>query len=328
MSLVSQTPGNDSEAVTACSHADNRPVNKRVLVTGGAGFVGSHLVDALVAENEVTLLDDLSSGQRSNVHPDARFIEGDVRDPSTVADAVAETDLIFHQAGLVSVEAATADPPRSNAINAGGTVTVLDCARKADARVVTASSAAIYGQPEHVPISESEPVAPQSPYGADKLAADQYTRLFADLYGMETVTLRYFNVYGPGQSAASYSGVITTFLDQAEAGEALTIDGDGSQTRDFVHIDDVVEANMRAAETDHVGLAYNVGTSEETSINDLAAAVCEVCGREPAVTHGRARPGDVDRSCADISRAREKLGFEPTVSLRTGLKTVRERPDR
>lgn len=292
---------------------------KEVLVTGGAGFIGSHLVGALVDENDVTVLDDLSGGSKGNVHPDATLVQGDLRNRDTVEAAVEGMDLIFHLAGLVSVEASVANPTKSHAINAGGTVTLLDCARDVDARVITASSAAIYGEPTATPVDERQPLTPQSPYAVDKRTVDEYTRLFAELYGLETVALRYFNVYGPGQSAASYSGVISTFLEQAAEGSSLTIHGDGTQTRDFVHVTDVVRANLLAATADSTGNAYNIGTGEETSIARLAEIVRSVGETSPEIVHVGERQGDVAESCADISRARGDLSYEPTVDLRDGL---------
>lgn len=292
---------------------------QQVLVTGGAGFVGSHIADALVRENDVRVLDDLSTGSRHRVPDEATFVEGDVRDPATVGDAVAGVDVVFHQAGLVSVEASTERPVDSQTSNVGGTVCVLDAARREDARVVVASSAAIYGHPDEVPVGEDATLRPTSPYGVDKLAVDHYTRLFADIYDLPTVALRYFNVYGPGQPADGYSGVISTFLQQAEEGAPLTVHGDGSQTRDFVHVRDVVRANYLAATTDHVGRAFNVGTGEPTSVASLARTVKRVTDSDSTIRHVDARAGDVDESVADLTAARDCLGYRPRVSLADGL---------
>lgn len=293
-----------------------------VLVTGGAGFVGSHLVDALVQANNVTVLDDLSSGSLGNVHPKATFVEGDIRDRETVEAAMEGADVVFHEAGMVSVEDSVADPTRSQSVNVDGTLTVLDCARRTDTRVVAASSAAVYGEPGAIPIPETDSLAPDSIYGVDKLALDHYTRQFESLYGLPTVALRYFNVYGPRQSAGDYSGVISTFLEQAASGEPLTIHGDGTQTRDFVHCSDVVRANILAATTDHSGEAFNIGTGTQTSINELAQTVCEVLETPADTRNISARTGDIRRSCADTRKAREKLGFESTVELQEGLETL------
>jgi UDP-glucose 4-epimerase len=233
-----------------------------------------------------------------------------------------DADIVFHQAGLVSVTESTERPVASQSANVGGTVQVLDSARRTDTSVVVASSAAVYGSPESVPVTEDAEHAPTSPYGIDKLAVDHYTRLFADLYDLPAVALRYFNVYGPGQPDSGYSGVVSTVLSQARAEETLTVHGDGTQTRDFVHVDDVVRANLLAAESDAAGRAFNVGTGTETSINELARAVVDVLDTDSDIAHVDGRPGDIDRSVADITAARSALGYEPTIPLADGLRTV------
>ncbi|WP_246310430.1 NAD-dependent epimerase/dehydratase family protein [Halorarum halophilum] len=298
-----------------------------MLVTGGAGFVGGHIADALVADNEVRVLDDLSTGRPRIVPDGATFIEGDVRDPDTLAEAMAGVDLVFHEAGLVSVPKSVDRPTESHDRNATATVQLLEAARRADARVVLASSVAIYGEPESIPVAEDHPKAPGSPYGLDKLALDHYARLYHDLYGLETVALRYFNIYGPRQASGPYSGVISAFLDQARSGGPLTVEGDGEQTRDFVHVSDVVDANLAAARTDEVGTAVNVGTGESVTIRELAETVRDVSGEDVDIVHTDPRQGDLRRSRADVSRAREVLDFEPTTSLRDGLADLVESTD-
>ncbi|WP_224271124.1 NAD-dependent epimerase/dehydratase family protein [Haloprofundus salinisoli] len=300
------------------------PTGQTVLVTGGAGFIGSHLVDALVEENEVRILDDFSSGRRENLNDDVTLFEGDIRDDDLVARATSGVDLVYHTAALVSVSASVEDPLLSHSTNASATVSLLEHARQEGARVVLSSSAAIYGQPEEVPVSESHPKDPESPYGADKLALDTYARLYHDLYGLETVALRYFNVYGPRQTAGDYSGVISIFLEQARANQPITVEGDGGQTRDFVHVSDVVQANLAAGTTDAVGRAYNVGTGDTISINDLAEEIRDAADSSSEITHVDARPGDVRDSRADISRIRDALDFEPTVTLADGLASLCE----
>ncbi|WP_458205177.1 NAD-dependent epimerase/dehydratase family protein [Haladaptatus sp. NG-SE-30] len=297
------------------------PTGQTVLVTGGAGFVGSHLAAALVAENDVRIIDDLSSGKRGNVPADATLVDGDVRDPSAVREAMQGVDIVFHEAAMVSVERSVEHPLRSHAVTCDGSLVVLEQARQEDARVVLASSAAVYGHPDTLPISESERKTPTSPYGVDKLTADHYARRFSDLYGVETVALRYFNIYGPRQNP-EYSAVVRVFLDQARRGDPITIEGDGTQTRDFVHISDVVQANLRAATTDRTGRAYNVGTGESVTIRELAETVRDVTDSDSDIVHIDPRPGDIDHSRADISRAREELGYEPTVSLSEGLASL------
>jgi len=298
--------------------------DQTVLVTGGAGFVGSHLAEALVDDNDVRVLDDFSTGRRENVPAGASVVEGDVRDPEAVREAVSGADVVFHQAGLVSVPASVEDPLASQSANVTGTLHVLEAAREADARVVVASSVAVYGDPVETPISEGDPKQPLSPYGVDKLAIDHYTRRYHDLYGMDTVALRYFNVYGPGQQAGDYSGVVSTFLEQAGSGQPLTVHGDGAQTRDFVHVSDVVAANLAAAATDAVGRAYNVGTGDSIQIRELAELVRSVTGADVDVVHTEARDGDIARSEADASRAARDLDWEPTVDLADGLRELVE----
>ncbi|MDS0475690.1 NAD-dependent epimerase/dehydratase family protein [Natrinema sp. 1APR25-10V2] len=297
----------------------DRPADQTVLITGGAGFIGSHLATALVSDNDVRILDNLTTGQRANVPDEATLIEGDCRDADALARVTDGVDMVFHEAALVSVQQSIDDPQQSHAINVDATLDVLEAARREDARVVLASSAAIYGHPERVPIPESDPKGPTSPYGLDKLTIDHYVRQYHELYGLETVALRYFNAFGPGQVASDYSGVISIFLDQALSGEPITVDGDGSQTRDFVFIDDIVQANLRAATTDAVGKAYNIGTGEAISIRELAEAVQDITVTESEIVHTEPRPGDIEHSQADISKAEAYLDYEPTVAFREGL---------
>jgi UDP-glucose 4-epimerase len=297
--------------------------DRTVLITGGAGFVGSHLAEALVADNDVRVLDILSSGSREHVPDGAELMVGDVTDPETVAEAMDGVDLVFHEAAMVSVEQSVENPPASNRVNAAATVNLLECARREDARVVLASSSAIYGHPDSVPVSEDDPKEPTSPYGIDKLALDHYARRYHDLYGLETVALRYFNVFGPRQNP-EYSAVVSVFFDQAADGGPLTIEGDGEQTRDFVDVSDVVRANLLAATTDRVGEAFNVGTGHSVTINELAEMVAELADEKVEISHVEPRPGDIRHSEADVSKIRDALGYEPTVSLETGLKQLAE----
>ena len=292
-----------------------------VLITGGLGFIGGALVESLRDETAVRVLDSDTEGE---VPPGVTLIEGDIREPAVVEEAVAGVDVIFHQAALVAVEDSVNRPIESHTVNVTGTLRILEAARRHDARVVVASSAAIYGEPDSVPVAETDRLEPASPYGLDKLAVDHYVRLYHELYGLETVALRYFNVYGPGQAGGDYSAVIDVFFEQARAGEPITINGDGEQTRDFVHIDDVVRANRLAAETDAVGTAYNIATGGSVTITALATAIAEVVGSDSPLVYGEPREGDIRASRADISRAVTNLGYEPTVDLRSGLETLRE----
>ena len=292
--------------------------DRDVLVTGGAGFIGSHLVDALAPHNDVRVLDNFSTGNPAHLPDDVSVIEGDLRDPVAIQRAARGVDVIFHQGAIVSVTESVEQPRRTNAVNLEATLALLEQARLEDARIVTASSAAIYGQPETVPITESSPLEPTSPYGLQKLAVDHYTRLYADLYGLETVALRYFNVYGRRQRGP-YSGVISTFLEQARAGEPITVEGDGAQTRDFVHVSDVVRANLVAATADAAGSAVNVGTGTRTAIRELAERIRSTTDSSSSIVHTDPRPGDIRHSVASVERAREALGFEARVTLEEGL---------
>ena len=296
-----------------------QPTNQTILTTGGAGFIGSHLASELVKENDVRILDNLTSGKRSKVPQDATLIEGDLRDEDSLERAAEDVDLIFHEAALVSVQGSVEAPLTSHDINATATLELLEAARREDARIVLASSAAIYGHPEQIPIEESDSKSPASPYGIDKLAIDHYARRYNDLYDLETVALRYFNAYGPGQTAGDYSGVISIFCDQAIDDEPITVHGDGGQTRDFVFIDDIVQANLKAATTDQVGSAYNVGTGKTVTIQELAETIVDVTDSNSGITYTEGRDGDIRHSQADISAIRSDLGYEPTVSLRDGL---------
>jgi UDP-glucose 4-epimerase len=300
------------------------PTGQTVLVTGGGGFIGSHLIDVLVENNTVRVLDNFSSGRIENISTAAICIKGDIRDPATIAEAMAGVDLVFHEAALVSVAESVATPRRSHTINVGATVELLNHARAEDARVVFASSAAIYGPPESLPVSEDTVKKPTSPYGIDKLAADHYVRAYAELYDLPTVCLRYFNVYGPRQTAGDYSGVVSVFFDRARSGEPLIIDGDGTQTRDFVHISDVVRANLTAAVTDYTGEAFNIGTGAATTIQQLAENIIQITESDSEIVHGDSRPNDIRHSRADIERAKATLGYEPTMALSDGLTTLVE----
>lgn len=293
--------------------------DRTVLVTGGAGFVGSHLVESLHDDNEVRVLDDFSSGRRVHLPTDVDVIDGDVRDDDALAAAMQDVDCVFHQAAMVSVDESVRRPRACQATNAAATVSLLDHARLEDARVVLASSAAVYGPPEDVPIGERAPKRPQSPYGIAKLSADLHARRFADLYDLPTVALRYFNVYGPRQGTGDYSNVVHVFHTQARDGGPITIQGDGEQTRDFVHVDDVVQANRRAARTDATGEAFNVGTGRTVTIRELAERVRDLVGTDAEIVHEDPRPGDIQRSRADVSKATRLLGYEPTVDLADGL---------
>jgi len=295
------------------------------LVTGGGGFIGSHLADRLVDECTVTVYDNFSTGTEANVPQEASIIRADIRESEPLQTAVAEADVVFHEAAQVSVAQSIAEPTESHGVNIDPILTILEAARDTDTRVIFASSAAIYGHPQSIPIDESHPKKPTSPYGLEKLTADQYCRLYYDRYDVETVSLRYFNAYGPRQQGGDYSGVISIFRDQALADTEITIEGDGTQTRDFVHVDDIIEANLLAA-TCHeaTGEAFNIGTGDSIEIRELAATIHEVTNSNADIVHVDPREGDIDHSEADIQKARNVLGFEPTYSVTDGLEAYLE----
>lgn len=298
----------------------------RVLVTGGAGFIGSSIVHSLAAENEVMVLDDLSSGTYDNIADVAdektvTFVKGSITDTSLLAIVCNNVDYIFHLAACASVPKSITDPKLNNEVNITGTLNILEAARKHDVKkVVFSSSAAIYGNTSALPINESTPFDPLSPYAASKIMGEYYCSLYTRLYDLPTVALRYFNVYGPRQDPNSdYAAAIPHFIHRTRAGDPPVIYGDGSQTRDFVYVEDVVRANVMAALSEKTG-AYNIAGGTRTSIDDLARMICDITGvtKDPIYTEERA--GDIKHSYADISRARDELKFEPKVELREGLK--------
>lgn len=300
----------------------------RTFVTGGAGFIGSHTVEALLAAgHEVTVWDNLSTGNLDNlaaVRDDITFVEGDVRDFGGLEAAVdaARPDAILHLAAIASVVRSVEDPLFTHGVNLTGTVHVLEAARRLGIpRVVLACSAAIYGNEPGVPKSEAMPTGPLSPYGLEKLQDEQYLALYSALYGLTTVSLRYFNVFGPRQDPKSpYSGVISVFLDRLLGGQAVRIDGSGEQTRDFVYVADVAAANRCALTAPLTGHhRCNVARGEETSILRLYDLLCEQVGRRPEPTFGPPRTGDVFRSYADVTQARAALGFVASNTVRDGI---------
>jgi UDP-glucose 4-epimerase len=296
------------------------------LVTGGAGFIGSHLVEALTkAGAAVRVLDDFSTGLRENLArltPAPEVFDGDVADAAAVGPAVAGADVVFHLAALASVQKSVEAPAETHRVCATGTLTVLDAARRAGVRrVVYAASSSAYGLPTGAVQTEDEPLRPLSPYAAAKLAGELYCQAFTASYGLETVRLRFFNIFGPRQRADSpYSGVIALFADAMAAGRAPTVFGDGLQTRDFTHVADVVQALTLAAEAPAAfGEVYNVGAGRSVSLLDLVAALNRILGTQIIAQHAPPRVGDVRHSRADISRARRELGYEPRVPFEDGL---------
>jgi len=300
-------------------------------VTGGAGFIGSHLVDGLLAQGwRVRVLDNLSTGKEANLaHVQGRidWVRGSVTDPALVEQAVKGCEVVFHLAGLPAVARRVEAPLESHEACATGTVQVLDAARRAGVRrVVYAASSSAYGDIPGAVRRESEPVSPMSPYAAAKLAGEFYCRCFWSVYRLETVRLRFFNIFGPRQDASSpYSGVIAIFMALLSDGRAPRIDGDGLQSRDFTYVANVVQALLKAADAPAApGNVYNIGTGGSTTVVDLVRHLNELLGRNIQPTFGPARAGDVRHSQADITLARRDLGYEPAVPFREGLKKTLE----
>lgn len=296
----------------------------RYLVTGGAGFIGSHLTHALLAQgHEVRVVDNLVTGRRDHVPAAAEFIEGDLADLDVAQRATAGCDIVLHQAAIPSVLRSVEAPIPSNRANIDATLNVLVAARDAGCkRVVYAASSSAYGDTPTLPKRESLPANPRSPYALQKYVGEQYCQMFTRLYGLETVATRYFNVFGPRQHpSSSYAGVISLFAKAALANSAPVIHGDGTQTRDFTYIDNVVDGVLRCATTPGVaGEMMNLATGGRISLLDLWAALSRITGATAEPVFGNARPGDVKDSQADISQARRLLGYEPIVSFEDGLR--------
>jgi len=304
----------------------------KAVVTGGAGFIGSHIVDELVRRGVETLVvDDFSTGSRENLRHHSgeklvKVISGDVRRIAEVLRGVGDVDVVFHEAAIASVPLSVKEPMRVHDANVNATLEVLDYCRSAGVkRVVFASSAAVYGVLDGKEASEEYLCRPSSPYGASKLAVEDYLGAYRTTYGLETVALRYFNVYGPRQAFNNgYSGVITIFANRILVGSSPTVFGDGEQTRDFVSVKDIVHANMLAAESPAaVGNSFNVASGRSVSLLELLACLKSVTGREWITPNFEPpRPGDVRSGSASIRRIREVLGYEPTVTLREGLASL------
>jgi UDP-glucose 4-epimerase len=303
----------------------------RCLVTGGAGFIGSNLVDALVARgDDVTVLDNLSTGKRANLagalEAGATLHEADVRDAEVVRDliAAAAPEAVFHMAAQIDVRYSVEHPEGDAQSNVLGAIAVLEAAREAGVgRVVnTSTGGGLYGDADVLPTPEDHPIRPLAPYGQSKYAAEGYCELYTRLHGLPTISLRYGNVYGPRQDVHGEAGVVAIFCGHLVEGRAPTVFGDGGQTRDWVDVSDVVRANLLAAGSALTG-PVNIGHGRETSVLDLLAALRDVSDRPPAEPVFEAeRAGEVRRSCLDVTRARAELGWEPQVQLRDGLRTI------
>ncbi len=296
------------------------------LITGGAGFIGSHIVRELLRRRQnVRVLDNLSTGREENLNgclTRIELIRGDVRDRRTVRRAVRDVDFILHQAALASVPRSIDDPLETNQVNVGGTLNLLQAARDAAVkRFVLASSSSVYGPSPQMPKRESARPEPISPYAISKFAGELYCRVFSQLYGLETVCLRYFNVFGPRQNPASqYAAVIPKFILALIRGERPVIHGDGRQSRDFSYVSNVVRANILACRVPQVSpLVFNVACGKRYTVNDLSARLSRILGVRDDPVHAGPRPGDVRHSLADITRARQLLGYRPDMSFESGL---------
>ncbi len=303
---------------------------RNVLVTGGAGFIGSHLVPRLLElGHSVTVLDNLSNGKLENLygvldHPKFAFQRGDIRDkpiPNEIFDGI---DSIIHLAALIDISASVADPIQNHEVNVNGVFNMLHGAIKHNVKkFVFASSTAVYGDAKTLPLQENSILHPISPYAASKVAGEAYCSAFASCFGLETIILRFFNIYGLRSENSPYSGVITKFLQKIINGEVLTIDGDGEQTRDFIHVSDIVKAVILALEQEGLkGEVFNVCTGVPTSINQLADTLKTVTGKNLNVKHGPARLGDIRSNYGDPTKTAENLGFRAAVDLTKGLQML------
>ena len=296
----------------------------KYLVTGGSGFIGSHLAETLlISGHSVRVIDNLSTGLRQNLPPGVEFIEGDLTDQDVAGTAVRGCEVVLHQAAIPSVPRSISAPRPSHEANINGTFNLLMAARDAGVRrVVYAASSSAYGDTAVLPKVETMPPNPRSPYALQKHVGEVYSQLFTRLYGLETVSIRYFNVFGPRQHPSSpYSGVLSLFIKAALAGDQPTIYGDGEQTRDFTFIDNVVDGVLRAVDAPEAsGEVINVATGGRVSLNQAWATLGEIVGPLPAPIYGPPRDGDVRDSQADITKAQQKLGYRPLVTFSEGLR--------
>ncbi len=297
------------------------------LVTGGAGFIGSNLVRVLLeGGHAVRVLDNFSTGKRENLGPfqdRIDLVEGDLRSYHIVHEAVRDIEVIFHQGALPSVPRSVNDPITTNQVNIEGTLNMLDAARNAGVRrVIYASSASTYGENPEMPKREDMAPCPISPYGVAKLAGEKYCQVFTRTYGLETVCLRYFNVFGPGQDAKSkYTGAMPIFITAFLDGGKIVVDGDGEQTKDFTYVDNVVQANLLAADAEGAtGEVFNIACGAQTSINQVLGHLRKITEVDVEVIYGPPRAGDIKHSLADINKARSILGYRPAVSVEVGLR--------
>ena len=303
-----------------------------VLVTGGAGFIGSHIVGKLIDDGfRVRVLDNLDSGKVDNlagVMNEINFVKGNIRDAETVRDVMKGADFVFHEAAQVSIPRSVKDPMETNEINIRGTLNILEAARRGDVKkVVFASSSAVYGNvsEKDLPLKEDRMLSPPSPYAVTKLVGEHYCRIFSELYGLETICLRYLNVYGPGQNPDSaYAAVIPRFIRSIVRGERPVVFGDGLQSRDFVFVKDVVQANILAMKSKVRHGVFNVGTGESVNLLQLIEMISKISGKDIKPIFTDPRPGDIKHSLSDISKIKQELGYGPEYNLEDGLKKTME----
>lgn len=295
----------------------------KILVTGGAGFIASHVVDALIERGaDVVVVDNLSTGRRLNLNPRARFYQLDVRDPALAEVFDRERpDYVSHHAAQVDVRRSVDDPLFDADVNVRGSLNVLECARRSGVRrlVYSSTGGAVYGEPEYLPVDERHPVNPICPYGASKHAVEHYLFMYRQNYGLDYVVLRYPNVYGPRQDPSGEAGVVAIFTGRMLAGQPVTINGDGEQTRDFLYVGDCAAANLLALERPDAAGIYNLGTGQPTSVNRLFTELQAITGYDRPAAIGPARLGETRHIYLDAGRARRELGWRPTVDLPAGL---------
>ena len=297
--------------------------NKKVLVTGGAGFIGSNLVKKLISDkNKVVVIDDLSSGFISNISniDGVKYINGDIRNRKQVNDAIKGVEVVFHLAASVGNKRSIDFPLIDSQINVLGTLNILEeCVKEGVRKIVTSSSAGIFGELKTIPIKEDHPIEPDSPYGCSKLCEEKLCLSYSKLYDLEAVCLRYFNVFGPNQRFDAYGNVIPIFVYKMLHNEPITVYGDGNQTRDFVHVNDVVQANINSANSIGVSEAFNIASGDRISINDLIKLITKNYKKEVKIEYASKRPGDVMHSLADISFARNEINYIPSRDLEEGI---------
>nr|MDO8100873.1 SDR family NAD(P)-dependent oxidoreductase [Candidatus Njordarchaeota archaeon] len=309
---------------------EGQPKLQRILVTGGAGFIGSHLASALVNRGyEVTILDNLSFGTLKNItlhlsSGQVRFVRCDVRNMQDVKETLDDFDIVFHLAAITSVSYSIENPTTTNEVNGKGTRNLLEASLSSNVkRFINISSSAVYGNPRYLPIDEIHPVNPMSPYAKSKVKGEEYCAEFKEKYGLETLTLRLFNVYGSRQSTNQYSGVIAKFIEHIRRGKQPVIYGDGKQTRDFVHVSDVVQALLSSMNSNNaVGETFNIGSGKPITINELCQIVMRKLNAEMKPVHEKPKYVDIKNSCAKIEKARKFLGYNPKINLEEGLEDL------